>query len=166
MAGFHLGSVGGLILTPVLMKNYGLSGPFWVFGLLGVVWLSLWAPSVYKDPQSNPSISSSEYAHIEQGSEGLGSSSKEAGKGGLPPFRQIFSKMPTWAIIVANAMNNWVSSPRIRFCSWRMSSPLVAFHRAILDPSRLESMQGYFILLSWMPVYFNTVSILLGTRIP
>lgn len=123
MAGFHLGSVGGLILTPVLMKNYGLSGPFWVFGLLGVVWLSLWAPSVYKDPQSNPSISSSEYAHIEQGSEGLGSSSKEAGKGGLPPFRQIFSKMPTWAIIVANAMNNW----------------------------------GYFILLSWMPVYFNTV---------
>jgi ACS family sodium-dependent inorganic phosphate cotransporter len=41
----------------------------------------------------------------------------------MPPFRLLFSKIPTWAIIVANVTNNW----------------------------------GYFVLLSWMPVYFKTV---------
>ncbi|CAN1282446.1 Probable anion transporter 4, chloroplastic [Linum perenne] len=41
----------------------------------------------------------------------------------LPPFGRLLSKMPTWSLIVANAMHSW----------------------------------GFFVILSWMPIYFNYI---------
>ncbi|XP_050902960.1 probable anion transporter 4, chloroplastic [Lathyrus oleraceus] len=41
----------------------------------------------------------------------------------IPPFRRLLSKIPTWSLIVANAMHSW----------------------------------GFFVVLSWMPIYFNSV---------
>ncbi|CAK9213377.1 unnamed protein product [Sphagnum troendelagicum] len=129
MAGFHLGSVAGLVFTPSLMlSRFGLSAPFAAFGLVGFVWLFLWLFFISKDPQSQPRISRKEYQHILEGSENLIHGSHKKSKEGdmsgrAPPFGVLLSKLPTWAIIVANFMNNW----------------------------------GYFILLGWMPVYFNTV---------
>ncbi|KAF2288559.1 hypothetical protein GH714_008548 [Hevea brasiliensis] len=118
MAGFHLGNVIGLLLTPVMLSTIGISGPFILFSSLGLLWLTTWASGVTSDPRNSPFISKSELRLIE-----AGKTDSSTNKGELPPLRLLFSKLPTWAIIFANVTNNW----------------------------------GYFVLLSWMPVYFKTV---------
>ncbi|KAK9069977.1 hypothetical protein SSX86_010375 [Deinandra increscens subsp. villosa] len=120
MGGFHLGNVVGLVLTPMVMSSsIGISGPFFLFSSLGLLWLTSWTLRVANDPQDSCSISSSELSLIQEGKSNV----PPPKKGELPPLRLLLSKMPTWAIIFANITNNW----------------------------------GYFVLLSWMPVYFKTV---------
>ncbi|GLJ41616.1 hypothetical protein SUGI_0861310 [Cryptomeria japonica] len=126
MAGFHLGNVISLLASPILMSQAGVYGPFLTFGVLGFLWLSIWIPNIFNDPQFHPRISKSELVHIHNGIEYSPKSTKKSTiqtTQKMPPFRLLFSKLPTWAIIVANVTNNW----------------------------------GYFVLLSWMPVYFKTV---------
>ncbi|KAE8099260.1 hypothetical protein FH972_017256 [Carpinus fangiana] len=119
MAGFHLGNVAGLLLTPIMLSSVGITGPFILFSSLGILWLMTWTRGVTNDPQDNHFISKSELRLIQDGKAEYSS----LNKGELPPVRLLLSKLPTWAIIFANITNNW----------------------------------GYFVLLSWMPVYFKTV---------
>ncbi|XWS55562.1 hypothetical protein CRYUN_Cryun09bG0010800 [Craigia yunnanensis] len=118
MAGFHLGNVVGLILTPIMLSSIGISGPFILFSSLGLLWLSSWVYKVTSDPKESPFIGKSELRLIQAGKVDPPVSTSE-----IPPIRILLSKLPTWAIIFANVTNNW----------------------------------GYFVLLSWMPVYFKTV---------
>lgn len=118
MAGFHLGNVAGLLLTPILMSSIGVSGPFILFSSLGLLWLTTWVFKVTNDPCENHFISKSELRLIQ-----TGKNNSPLNNCKLPPIRLILSKLPTWAIIFANVTNNW----------------------------------GYFVLLTWMPVYFKTV---------
>lgn len=118
MAGFHLGNVVGLILTPIMLSSIGISGPFILFSSLGLLWLSSWTYRVTSDPRESPFITKSELRLIQ-----VGKVDPPPNTGELPPISLLLSKLPTWAIIFANVTNNW----------------------------------GYFVLLSWMPVYFKTV---------
>lgn len=118
MGGFHLGNVVGLVLTPLVMSSIGISGPFILFSSLGLLWLTTWVYHVTNDPQDSSTIRKSELRLIQ-----AGKSDSPATKGKFPPLGLLLSKLPTWAIILANITNNW----------------------------------GYFVLLSWMPVYFKTV---------
>ncbi|KAK1298882.1 hypothetical protein QJS10_CPB14g00817 [Acorus calamus] len=118
MAGFHLGNVVSLLATPLVMSRTGVSGPFSLFGLLGLLWLSVWAFRITNDPRDSHLISVSELRLIQ-----AGKTVRPSSASGFPPVRRLLSKLPTWAIILANVTNNW----------------------------------GYFVLLSWMPVYFKTV---------
>ncbi|KAL7092626.1 hypothetical protein ACP275_12G175000 [Erythranthe tilingii] len=118
MGGFQLGNVVGLVVSPLAMSTIGISGPFVLFSFLGYVWLLTWIFRVENDPQDNTSISKAELRLIQ-----AGKSDSHAIKGKLPSLALLFSKLPTWAIVLANVTNNW----------------------------------GYFVLLSWMPVYFKTV---------
>lgn len=105
MAGFHLGNVVGLVLTPIMMSSVGISGPFLLFSSLGLIWASHWAYGVTSDPEKSRFISKSELRLIQQGKSCL----SVAKSGELPPLRLLLSKRPTWAIIFANITNNWVS---------------------------------------------------------
>ncbi|KGN58795.1 probable anion transporter 3, chloroplastic [Cucumis sativus] len=118
MAGFHLGNVIGLLLTPIMLSSIGVTGPFLLFSSLGLVWLTSWIPGVTNNPRDSQNISTSELRLIEAGK--VDSSRHNATH---LPLSRLLSKLPTWAIIFANMTNNW----------------------------------GYFVLLSWMPVYFKTV---------
>ncbi|KAH6806882.1 phosphate transporter 4 [Perilla frutescens var. frutescens] len=144
MGGFQLGNVVGLVLTPVAISSIGIYGPFVVFTFLGFLWLIIWTYRVVNDPQESTSISKPELKLIQ-----AGKSDPCVIKGKLPPLSLLFSKLPTWAIIFANITNNWV-----RFLFFFSSFTLFAF---IFRSLNYSSMQGYFVLLSWMPVYFNTV---------
>ncbi|KAK9168224.1 hypothetical protein Syun_000364 [Stephania yunnanensis] len=119
MAGFHLGNVISFLLTPILISSIGISGPFAMFSCLGFLWLTVWVYGIANDPRESSSISDSELVFIQAGK----TDSSTTTKGELPSLRMLFSKLPTWAIVLANVTNNW----------------------------------GYFVLLSWMPVYFKTV---------
>lgn len=118
MAGFHLGNVVGLLLTPIMLSTIGISGPFILFSSLGLLWLTTWASKVTNDPRNSPFVSKSELRLIQ-----AGKSDSVAMKGKPPSLQHLLSKLPSWAVIIANLTNNW----------------------------------GYFVLLSWMPIYFNTV---------
>ncbi|KAJ4834762.1 putative anion transporter 3, chloroplastic [Turnera subulata] len=118
MAGFHLGNVTGLLLTPIMLSTVGISGPFILFSSLGLVWVLRWSYGVTNDPRDSPFISKPELRLIQ-----AGKTDSPANNGQFPPLRLLLSKLPSWAIIFANMTNNW----------------------------------GYFVLLSWMPVYFKTV---------
>lgn len=113
MAGFHLGNVFGLLLTPVMLSTMGLSGPFILFSSIGLLWLTIWAYTVTNDPRENRYISNSEIRMIQAGKS---DSPKKDGK--LPSMRLLFSKLPTWAIICANITNNWVSFSNSFYCGF------------------------------------------------
>ncbi|KAE9618136.1 hypothetical protein Lal_00041934 [Lupinus albus] len=118
MAGFHLGNVIGLLLTPIMLSTIGVSGPFILFCAIGLLWVMTWAYRVTDDPIESNFICRSEIRLIRAGKSGSPKKSSN-----FPPLGLLLSKLPSWAIIFANATNNW----------------------------------GYFVLLSWMPVYFKSV---------
>lgn len=111
MAGFHLGNVTGLLLTPIMLSSIGISGPFILFSSIGLLWLITWANKVTNDPRDSIFVSESELRLIQAGK--TDSTGNTTGR--LPPLRLLLSKLPTWAIIIANITNNWVSF----FCFWR-----------------------------------------------
>ena len=116
MAGFHLGSVAGLMFTPTLLASrFGVKTPFVAFASAGFIWLSLWLTFITKNPDNQSRISKDEYLHIKEGIveepsvvENKKMAMKSNSQGGMPPFGMLLSKLPTWAIILANFMNNWV----------------------------------------------------------
>ncbi|KAI3474426.1 hypothetical protein Pfo_029287 [Paulownia fortunei] len=87
MGGFQLGNVVGLVLTPLVMASIGISGPFFLFTSLGLLWLITWTFRLIQAGKSDSYVI----------------------KGKLPPLSLLLSKLPTWAIIFANITNNWVS---------------------------------------------------------
>nr|KJB19914.1 hypothetical protein B456_003G124900 [Gossypium raimondii]KJB19915.1 hypothetical protein B456_003G124900 [Gossypium raimondii] len=123
MAGFQLGNAIGLTLSPILMSQGGIFGPFVIFGLCGFLWVLVWLSATSSTPDRSPQISKYELDYImnkRQKSHAVESKPKTKM---IPPFRRLLSKMPTWSLIVANAMHSW----------------------------------GFFVILSWMPIYFNSV---------
>ncbi|RYQ98968.1 hypothetical protein Ahy_B07g086811 isoform B [Arachis hypogaea] len=125
MAGFQLGCALGLSLSPILMSQGGIFGPFVIFGLSGFLWVLVWLSATSSTPDQSPQISQYELEYIlnkRQNSVAVETAKTKKVKV-IPPFRRLFSKMPTWSLIVANSMHSW----------------------------------GFFIVLSWMPIYFNSV---------
>ncbi|XP_051143803.1 probable anion transporter 4, chloroplastic isoform X2 [Andrographis paniculata] len=123
MAGFQLGSAIGLTLSPILMSQGGIYGPFVIFGLSGYLWVVVWLAATSSTPDRSTQISSYELRYIQSGSSRPSLPKKQKTGNVVPPFRRLLSKLPTWSLIVANAMHSW----------------------------------GFFVILSWMPVYFKTI---------
>lgn len=109
MAGFQLGSAVGLMLSPILMSQGGVFGPFVIFGLSGFLWVLVWLSATSSTPNRNPQISKYELDYISnKGQKSFLVENKPKTAKVIPPFRRLLSKMPTWSIIVANAMHSWV----------------------------------------------------------
>ncbi|XP_071908010.1 probable anion transporter 3, chloroplastic isoform X2 [Coffea arabica] len=118
MGGFHLGNVVGLVLTPLVMSSIGISGPFILFSSLGLLWLTTWVYRVTNDPQDSSTIRKSELRLIQ-----AGKSDSSATKGKLPPLGLLLSKLPAWAIILANVTNNWVFGVNLKQAAWFSAVP-------------------------------------------
>uniref|UniRef100_A0A1J3D636 Putative anion transporter 4, chloroplastic n=1 Tax=Noccaea caerulescens TaxID=107243 RepID=A0A1J3D636_NOCCA len=123
MAGFQLGNVVGLMLSPILMSQGGIYGPFVIFGLSGFLWMLVWLSATSTTPDQHPQITKFELEYIMHKQRTSSREKRRNTTSVIPPFRRLLSKMPTWAVIVANSMHSW----------------------------------GFFVLLSWMPIYFNSV---------
>ncbi|XP_057442302.1 probable anion transporter 4, chloroplastic isoform X2 [Lotus japonicus] len=123
MAGFQLGCAIGLTLAPILMSQGGIFGPFVIFGLSGFLWVLVWLSATSSTPDRSPQISKYELEYILNKRQKSFMAEAAKPKKAIPPFGRLLSKMPTWSLIVANAMHSW----------------------------------GFFVVLSWMPIYFNSV---------
>ncbi|KAJ8747678.1 hypothetical protein K2173_013021 [Erythroxylum novogranatense] len=112
MAGFQLGSAIGLILSPILMSQGGF------------LWVLVWLSAISSTPDRSSQISKYELEYIlSERKKSFSVQNKPKTTKMIPPFRRLLSKMPTWSLIVANAMHSW----------------------------------GFFVILSWMPIYFNSI---------
>ena len=145
MGGFQSGSMIGLLVAPLLMSRFGIAGPFYVFGAIGVAWAAVWNARATSYPRANERVGEEELKFIEEGgaivvhlrsSSSESSSSSSSGKEiddevvvvtevekKTTPWKMLLSHPATWACVVANFVNNF----------------------------------GFFILLAWMPKYFNDV---------
>lgn len=109
MAGFQLGSAIGLTLSPILMSQGGIYGPFIIFGSFGFLWVLVWLSATSSTPDKSSQISKFELDYIQSKMQrSVTVESKTKTSKVIPPFRLLLSKMPTWSIIVANAMHSWV----------------------------------------------------------
>lgn len=109
MAGFTLGNAIGLTLSPILMSQGGIYGPFVIFGLSGFLWVLVWLSAITSTPDQHPQISKYELNYIRSGRhEPSVPDTKSETSSMIPPFKRMLSKMPTWSLIVANAMHSWV----------------------------------------------------------
>ncbi|KAI3988820.1 hypothetical protein MKX01_016391 [Papaver californicum] len=124
--GFQLGNVIGLMLSPILMSQGGVFGPFVIFGLSGLLWVLVRVSATSSTPGRHRQISKYELDYItnmRRSPPVPGLEKKPKTTNVIPPFGRLLSKFPTWALISANAMHSW----------------------------------GYFVILSWMPIYFSTI---------
>ncbi|KAL0313737.1 UNVERIFIED_CONTAM: putative anion transporter 4, chloroplastic [Sesamum calycinum] len=108
MAGFQLGSAIGLTLSPIIMSQGGMYGPFVIFGLSGFLWVLVWVSATSSTPDRSPQISMHELRYILNSSSVPSLSKNQPNtRQGIPPFRRLLSKLPTWSLIIANAMHSW-----------------------------------------------------------
>lgn len=109
MAGFQLGSAIGLTLSPILMSQGGIYGPFVIFGLSGFLWVLVWVSATSSTPERSRQISMYELQYIQNtGQIRSVIDNKVKTNKVVPPFNRLLAKLPTWSIIVANAMHSWV----------------------------------------------------------
>jgi ACS family sodium-dependent inorganic phosphate cotransporter/ACS family sodium-dependent inorganic phosphate cotransporter-like MFS transporter 9 len=125
-----------LVLSPLILLQFGWRALFYTFGLVGLPLLAIWlatAPKpLAKPPAPSPppaaaggTVEGAQQAAAAAATDTSSNSSKavyEGDKGNVSVWR-LLSHPATWAIIIVNTVNHW----------------------------------GYFIYLNWMPSYFVKV---------
>ncbi|KAI3386450.1 hypothetical protein SNEBB_011487 [Seison nebaliae] len=105
--GSYAGAVVGIPLSGKLSYYVGWSSSFYFYGVFGIIWFFFWSIMSDERPGTCRSISPEERLYIE---ESLGESeSSSLGKKLWikPPWKQMMTSMPVWAIIVANFCRSW-----------------------------------------------------------
>ncbi len=99
-SGIPLGTIIGLLVTPMIITAWGWEWAFYGFGLLGFVWIVPWYLIVRASPAQDPKISGDERTRI-------AADMPEREDETLPAFRVFLRSRAVWAIIVAHFCNNW-----------------------------------------------------------
>ncbi|KAM9272158.1 vesicular glutamate transporter 1-like [Cariama cristata] len=147
--GSYAGAVVAMPLAGVLVQYTGWSSVFYVYGSFGVCWYFFWVLVSYESPAQHPTISPEERKYIEESiGESVGSNPLLL----ATPWRQFFTSMPVYAIIVAN------------FCrSWTFYLLLIS------QPAYFEEVFGFEIskvgLLSALPHLVMTIIVPIGGQI-
>ena len=99
-SGIPLGTIIGLVVTPLIVQAWGWEWAFYLFGLVGVVWFFFWQRMVVSRPEMDTRMSPAELVVIQAGANAAPVESS-------PPLKEFLRSMPVWAIIVAHFCNNW-----------------------------------------------------------
>jgi len=126
--GLDLGSVLGLLLAPVLIRAAGWQSVFYVFALLGAVWLLVWpraqpAPSaaVALPPgRRSAAVEAAAWVAAWRTRQGLAQAAPSA-QSSRPPWARFARSPAVWAVVVTHFCFNY----------------------------------GYYTLLAWLPSYFE-----------
>uniref|UniRef100_A0A8C2FT19 Solute carrier family 17 member 8 n=1 Tax=Cyprinus carpio TaxID=7962 RepID=A0A8C2FT19_CYPCA len=101
--GSYAGAVIAMPLAGVLVQYVGWPSVFYIYGVFGIIWYSFWLLLAYDSPAIHPTISEEERTYIETSiGEGANLMSKFN-----TPWREFFTSMPVYAIIVANFCRSW-----------------------------------------------------------
>ena len=126
-SGSYIGTVISMPLSGWLCStSYGWPSVFYICGGLGVFWFGLWGLLAHSDPSTHPRMATAELECIQGALQNEGCSQTDKTALLLPdvssslgrdaaamdgaaetPWRQIFTSMPMWAIVVGHFCNNW-----------------------------------------------------------
>ncbi|VDM00105.1 unnamed protein product, partial [Schistocephalus solidus] len=101
--GSYAGAVISLFMSGILTEKFGWQFPFYLYGVVGLIWLSFWWRTTYEKPATHPKITPEEREYIEM----------SIGEVHVPPelqsipWKAIFTSMPVYAIIIANIARSW-----------------------------------------------------------
>uniref|UniRef100_A0AAR2KGY5 Major facilitator superfamily (MFS) profile domain-containing protein n=1 Tax=Pygocentrus nattereri TaxID=42514 RepID=A0AAR2KGY5_PYGNA len=104
--GSYAGAVIAMPLAGVLVQYVGWPSVFYIYGVFGILWYIFWLLLAYESPAVHPTISEEEKTYIET-TIGEGASLMSATEKFKTPWRQFFTSMPVYAIIVANFCRSW-----------------------------------------------------------
>ncbi|CAL1281269.1 unnamed protein product, partial [Larinioides sclopetarius] len=99
MSGGLLGSVIAMPLSGVISSCSSLGGwptVFTFFGILGCIWFVVWLYFIKDSPLDHPTISLSELQLFDQSVEEITTKRRDV------PWKDIFTSLPVWAVIVAH----------------------------------------------------------------
>lgn len=95
---FPAGNLVGLILSPLILLQFGWRALFYTFGLVGVPLLAMWLASA---PKPLPKAAPPPAAESPKAAAGGGDAKESVSVG------QLLSHPATWAIIIVNIVNHW-----------------------------------------------------------
>ncbi|KAG7333318.1 hypothetical protein KOW79_003453 [Hemibagrus wyckioides] len=104
--GSYAGAVIAMPLAGVLVQYVGWPSVFYIYGVFGIIWYTFWLLLAYESPAVHPTISEEERSYIET-SIGEGANLMSVTEKFKTPWRQFFTSMPVYAIIVANFCRSW-----------------------------------------------------------
>ncbi|XP_016125647.1 vesicular glutamate transporter 3-like [Sinocyclocheilus grahami] len=104
--GSYAGAVIAMPLAGILVQYVGWPSVFYIYGVFGIIWYIFWLLLAYNSPAIHPTISEEERAYIET-SIGEGANLMSATEKFKTPWREFFTSMPVYAIIVANFCRSW-----------------------------------------------------------
>uniref|UniRef100_W5LM01 Solute carrier family 17 member 8 n=1 Tax=Astyanax mexicanus TaxID=7994 RepID=W5LM01_ASTMX len=104
--GSYAGAVIAMPLAGILVQYVGWPSVFYIYGVFGIIWYTFWLLLAYDSPAVHPTISDEEKIYIET-TIGEGASLMSATEKFKTPWRQFFTSMPVYAIIVANFCRSW-----------------------------------------------------------
>ena len=100
-SGIPIGTVFALVVTPIIVLQLGWEWAFYLFGMVGILWIFAWQKWVTTLPEQHPTISAGELEHIRNNAATSGTIKE------TPPFGMFLRNKAVWAIIVAHFCNNW-----------------------------------------------------------
>ncbi|XP_043120009.1 vesicular glutamate transporter 3 [Puntigrus tetrazona] len=104
--GSYAGAVIAMPLAGILVQYVGWPSVFYIYGVFGIIWYIFWLLLAYDSPAIHPTISEEERTYIET-SIGEGANLMSATEKFKTPWREFFTSMPVYAIIVANFCRSW-----------------------------------------------------------
>ncbi|KAL4707028.1 hypothetical protein ACJJTC_000455 [Scirpophaga incertulas] len=102
-SGSYAGTVVSMPLCSLLAHYTGWPGIFYVFGISGLVWTTIWWLVVKESPEKDPHITPAELKYIQ---DSRGTQAVEGAKI-RHPWRAMVTSGPVWAIVMAHFSENW-----------------------------------------------------------
>ncbi|XP_053602667.1 vesicular glutamate transporter 1 isoform X1 [Plodia interpunctella] len=102
-SGSYVGTVVSMPVSSLLANYTGWPGIFYVFGIMGLVWTTLWWLVVKESPEKDPHITPAELKYI-QDSRGT---QAVVGSQIRHPWRAMLTSSAVWAIVCAHFSENW-----------------------------------------------------------
>ena len=132
-SGGAVGTLIGLVVSGWLVRRYGWAMPFYVFGVVGLLWLILWFRQVENDPGTDRRLSDEERALLQA----MRPTTKAAA--GVP-LRRLLLRAPVLGIVAGHTAFGWSLTVLL---SW-----LPSYFRDVQGLSIAES--GLFSAAPWL----------------
>lgn len=101
LAGSHIGTIIGFPLSTWIVARYGWPAVFYVYGLIGFVWVGFWYALGALSPETHPTIGDEERHYI---LEKRGARQQEKGV----PWRLLLSRGPVWGLVATTFSVAWM----------------------------------------------------------
>eukprot|EP00929_Paragymnodinium_shiwhaense_P016988 TRINITY_DN1257_c4_g1_i1.p1 TRINITY_DN1257_c4_g1~~TRINITY_DN1257_c4_g1_i1.p1 ORF type:complete len:593 (+),score=104.81 TRINITY_DN1257_c4_g1_i1:68-1780(+) len=100
-SGSKLGSVIGLLISPLIINAYGWPAVFYIFGGLGLAWAAVWAVLGKDREDLQPRIATKQPAAAAAAAEAEDKEEEDV------PWQEILSTPALWAIVIAHFCHDW-----------------------------------------------------------